>query len=300
MCTSEAVAMVAAVSLEFSPWAAETTRLAGERDSRLGASAVARAARRAIAAWAMAVAGDDTMLTAMAQSDAAHWLLHPAMEHWQVAPGPRVTRIKISRLDADADADADADTGADQPKLQVDVEFTGRRRFDDPSRIDAADGDTLFIARLDLTLSGIGPEPWLLSSGRVWTQDQYRGYVFTSRRESPEEYRQRTGSAAGAAAAAAAPVAVAPAPAGTPRVFRLIAGFAEHDERFGSTALVEVRRETAPSRDEAEQLIWPAIDAETTRALGAGDWRPSLNWLDVIELLEAGGGFVPPPERTGN
>ena len=112
------------------------------------------------------------------------------MEHWQVAPGPRVTRIKISRLDADAE----------HPKLGVDFEFTGRRRFDDPSRIDAADGDTLFIARLDLTPCDTGPEPWLLSSGHVWTQDQYRGYVFTSRRESPEEYRQRTGSAAGAVA----------------------------------------------------------------------------------------------------
>jgi hypothetical protein len=269
MSTSDAIAMVAAARLEVTPWAAETMRLAGERDNRLGASAVARAARLLVAAWTMAVDGDDTMLTAMAQSDAAHWLLQPGMEHWQVAPGPRVTRIKISRLDADAD----------QPKLQVDVEFTGRRRFDDPARIDAADGDTLFSARLDLTLCGTGPEPWLLSSGRVWTEDQYRGYVFTSRRESPEEYHHRTGSAPGAGAAA---------PAGTPRVFRLLAGFAEHDERFGSTALVEVRRETVPSRDEAEQLIWPAIDAETTRALGDGDWRPALNWLDVIELLEAG------------
>jgi hypothetical protein len=259
--------MVAAASLEVSAWAAETTRLAEERDNRLGASAVARAARLVVAAWAMAVEGDDTMLTAMAQPDAAYWLLHPAMEHWQVAPGPRVTCIKISRLDAE------------QPKLGVDFEFTGRRRFDDPSRGDAADGDTLFIARLDLTLSSTGPEPWLLSSGRVWSQDQYRGYVFTSRRESPEEYRRRTDVAAGTPAAA---------PAGTPRLFRLIAGFAEHDERFGSTALVEVRRETAPSRDEAEQLIWPAIEAETTRALGDGDWRPALNWLDVIELLEAG------------
>jgi hypothetical protein len=203
------------------------------------------------------------------------------MEHWQVAPGPRVTRIKISRLDADAEP----------PKLGVDVEFTGRRRFDDPTRTDAADGDILFIARLDLSLAGTGPEPWRLASGRVWTEDQYRGYVFTSRPESAEEYRQRTGSAAAAAAAA---------PAETPRVFRLLAGFAEHDERFGSTALVEVRRETVPSRDEAEQLIWPAIDAETTRALGAGDWRPAMNWLDVIELLEAGYGFIPPPEPIGN
>lgn len=273
--------MVAAASVEVSPWAAETTRLAGERDDRLGAVAVARAARLAVAAWAMAVDGDDTRLTAMGQSDAAHWLLHPAMEPWQVAPGPRVTRIEISRLDADAEP----------PKLSVDVEFTGRRRFDDPTRTDAADRDTLFIARLDLTLSGTGPEPWRLASGRVGTEDQYRGYVFISRRESPEEYHRRTGSAPGTGAAA---------PAGTPRVFRLLAGFAEHDEKFGSTASVEVRRETAPTRDEAEQLIWPAIDAETTRALGAGDWRPSMNWLDVIELLEAGPGFTPSPEQIGN
>ena len=112
----------------------------------------------------------------------------------------------------------------------------------------------------------------VVASGHVQTLDHYLGYVFTSRRESPEEYRQRTSPSAG------------PAAAGPPRVFRLIAGFAEHDERLGSRVSIEVRRETAPARDEAEELVWPAIWEETTRALGAGDWRPSLNWLDVIEL----------------
>jgi len=68
-------------------------------------------------------------------------------------------------------------------------------------------------------------------------------------------------------------------------VFRLTAGFAEHDERLGSSASVEVRRDTAPAPAEAEQLIWPAVWAVTVSALGEGDWRPSLNWLDVIELL---------------
>jgi len=33
-------------------------------------------------------------------------------------------------------------------------------------------------------------------------------------------------------------------------------------------------------------LIWPAIDEETSRALGEGDWQPSLLWVDVIELLD--------------
>lgn len=105
------------------------------------------------------------------------------------------------------------------------------------------------------------------------------GYVFTSRRETAEEYRRRTTSAE---SPAESPAVAGPAQ----RVFRLTAGFAEHDERLGSSASVEVRREKAPSLQEAEKLIWPAIWEVTIGALGDGDWRPSLNWLDVIELLQ--------------
>jgi hypothetical protein len=103
--------------------------------------------------------------------------------------------------------------------------------------------------------------------------DAFHGYAFTSRREAPDEYRTRTGRPN------------PPAPTGAARTFRLVAGFAEHDERLGSRATVDVRRPAAPTRAEAVKLIWPAVEAETTRALGEGDWRPSLNWLDVIELL---------------
>jgi hypothetical protein len=70
------------------------------------------------------------------------------------------------------------------------------------------------------------------------------------------------------------------------RRFRIIAGFAEHDKRFGSRAEVEVQLAAAPARAEAVQLVWPAVNEETTRALGEGDWRPSLNWIDVFELLD--------------
>jgi hypothetical protein len=69
-----------------------------------------------------------------------------------------------------------------------------------------------------------------------------------------------------------------------PRTFRITAGFAEHDVRFGASASVQVQRATAPGRDEAEQLVWPAVEEATVNALGEGDWRPSLNWIDVIEL----------------
>jgi hypothetical protein len=40
-----------------------------------------------------------------------------------------------------------------------------------------------------------------------------------------------------------------------------------------------------PARDEAEKLIQPAIWDVTVQALGDGNWQPSMNWLDVIELL---------------
>jgi hypothetical protein len=93
---------------------------------------------------------------------------------------------------------------------------------------------------------------------------EFHGYAFTSRRETPQEYGRR---------------------ADAPRVFRVTAGFAEHDERLGSSASVEVRRDTAPGPEEAEELVWPAVWAETVRRLGEGDWRPSLNWLDVVEVL---------------
>ena len=33
-------------------------------------------------------------------------------------------------------------------------------------------------------------------------------------------------------------------------------------------------------------LGWPAIERQIAQALGEGDWRPSLNWLDVVELLD--------------
>jgi hypothetical protein len=49
---------------------------------------------------------------------------------------------------------------------------------------------------------------------------------------------------------------------------------------------VEVVRQAAPDRDEAVRLVWPAVEAETSRALGEGDWRPSLNSLEVVELRD--------------
>jgi hypothetical protein len=123
-----------------------------------------------------------------------------------------------------------------------------------------------------LTLSDSGA--WHLESGHVETLDQYLHYVFTSSREATEQYQRRTGSSATPAAAA-----------GPARRYRAVAGFAEHDERFGSRVEAEVKRKVTPTRYEAVDLVWPAIEEETSRALGKGDWQPSLLWVDVIEML---------------
>jgi hypothetical protein len=254
---------VQAAGLDISASVVETMRQAGALDGRLGADCVSRTARRVVAAWAMAVDGDDTALAAIAEPDAVHWLVHPVRERWQVAPGPRVTQIQVWGFEPHGEP----------PRFRVHFEFVGRRQFADPTQVDNADGDPTFTGLLDLTLTD--PGPWHLESGHVTTLDKYLGYVFTSRRETTEEYHRRTGSWPDPGAAT-----------GPLRKYRVIAGFAEHDERFGSRAEAEVQREAAPTRYEAADLVWPAVEEKTSRVLGEGDWRPSLLWVDVIELLD--------------
>jgi hypothetical protein len=260
---SESARSVRAAGLYFFASVAETMRRAGASNDWRNADRVGQAARQAVAAWAMAADGDDTALTAIAEPDAAHWLMHPVRKPWQVAPGPRVTRIEIRGLKADAEP----------ARVRVAFQFAGRRHYEDPVQARGdADGVTVFIGMLDLELAGSGS--CRISSGHVQTLDDFLGYVFTSRRETTEEYRQRTSSSP-------RPRALVPG-----HRFRLRASFAEHDEKFGSSAEIEVVQQAAPDRDEAVRLVWPAVEAETSRALGEGDWRPSLNSLEVVELRD--------------
>jgi hypothetical protein len=261
MSEPESVRLVQAARLEVRAPDAETMRQAEALDGRFGADYVSRTARQVVAAWVMAVDGADAALAALAEPHAAYWLMHPVRERWLVAPGPRVTQIQVWGLEPDGDP----------PRFRVYFEFVGCRQFTDPTQVENPDGDPTFVGLLNLTLTDSGP--WHLESGHVETLDQYLHYVFTSYRETTEQYRLRTGSSA-------TPVAAGPA-----RRYRVVAGFAEHDERFGSRAEVEVQRETPPSRYEAVDLVWPAVEEETSRALGEGAWQPSLLWVDVIELL---------------
>lgn len=252
-----------AASLIVRPAVTEAIRDAG--DARLSAGHVSAAARRAVAAWASAVAGDGAALAAMASADVAHRLLHPVRKTWQVAPGPAVTEIDVWALNA----------GAAPPVLKVSFRFTGRLMPGAPGQdapVPAEDQSAVrdFVGMLTLRLAeNAGSE---LATGHVQTLDEFLGYVFTSRRETRQEYLERAGP-------------VPPAPAGGDgRAFRITAGFAEHDARFGASVSVYVRQGAAPSREEAVRLVWPAVERETAGALGEGDWQPSLNWLELLEL----------------
>ena len=264
MSEAESVRSVHTAALDVRSSVTETMRRAGAREGRFAADLVVDAARLAVAAWAMAVDGDTTTLAALADPDVVHWLLHPVRKHWRVAPGPIVTQIEIW----------DLEDSADPPRLRISFRFAGRRLLDNPDPAEDAGGETVFVGLLDLTLDDAGQQTWRLASGHVRTLDEFLGYVFTSRRETPEEHRERTGSSASPPGRGGA----------QPRSFLIRAGYADHDVRFGSSVTIEVRQESAPTREEAVRLVWPAIEGEISRALGEGDWRPSLNWLDVIEL----------------
>jgi hypothetical protein len=265
--------MVEAVELNVYPNAAATMTEAGR--GWFGRELAVKAARHAVTAWAMAVNGDQTALAAMADSDRVDWLLypesyHPGRRQWVIAPGPVLTELAITRIEPNAEP----------PQLAVKWQFTGRRRWVDagpqtsgPEGAGEHDDELAFVGVLVLTLTGSEAWPWRLDSGgHVLTLDDYLGYTFAGSAETEEECRQRTG---------------ARGPLAPTDTYLLVADFAEHDEKFGSTATLEVSSDPAPTRDEAARLVEPAMQAECVRWRGgaAGDWRPSLSSLRVIRLL---------------
>lgn len=253
--------MVEAVPLEIRPAPAAAFTENGE--GWLGADLAGKAARLAVAAWARAVDGDSATLSAISDPDAAQFLLNPAWKDCVVAPGPVVTGIEIWSFDPSASA----------PELGVMWRFTGRQLPRAPAGPAGYSG--VFVGMLTLSFTGPGGWPWRLTRGHVDTLDGHLGYRFISRDETAGEYRERTGLAAGALV-----------PSDT---YQLTAGFVEHDERFASTATAQVQSEIAPTRDEAERLAWSAVWAEVQQVLGPGEWWPSLNWLDLVRLLEERG-----------
>jgi hypothetical protein len=272
--------MVAAADLGAYPVVAVTMTEGG--DGPFGTVAVSEVARQAVVAWAKAVNGDVSALAAMADLDVdepGYFLLNPVFKQWIIAPGPVVTQIRIYRVEP----------FTEPPELSLTWRFTGRQalrgvaaepraapaadRAAEPAPVpwDWTDGEQVFVGNITVALAASGA--WRLARGGVSTLDAYLGYRFTSRTETAAEYRRRTGSSS-------ADSVLAPTD-----VYVLDAYFAEHNERFGSSARLEVSSDSEPAREEAEQLIWPEIWAEVERELGQGDWQPSLDSLTMIRLL---------------
>jgi hypothetical protein len=256
---------IAAVPVDIRPWPAAT--LTGEGGSWLGIEAASAAARQAVAIWARAVNGDEAALAAVAEPAVAHSLLYrltlyPPEE--RIAPGPTVSRIEIRGLELTAGA---------APRLWVGWQFIGRLQ---PEPAGWAGHDWEFFGTLDLTFADQGAPPWLVTSGGVSYLVSVPEYWYVSRDETAAEYRARTGSSADQEA-------LAPS-----RTYRLRADFAEHDLKVGGTATVEVRRQTTPTRYEAEEIAESAVMAEAERLTGPGEGElhPSMSHLELIRLLE--------------
>jgi predicted lipid-binding transport protein (Tim44 family) len=130
-------------------------------DGRFAPDVLEVAARRAVAAWADAVDGDDRALLGIAHPDAARELLHPrdpSAATRLVVRGLSVRGIKIAALDA----------GATPPTMTVDVALSGRRYIEDRDTAAVVSGsqsrEVKFAERWILALDGSAAQPWRIAA----------------------------------------------------------------------------------------------------------------------------------------
>jgi predicted lipid-binding transport protein (Tim44 family) len=128
-------------------------------DGRFAPDVLEVAARRAVAAWAQAVDGDDGQLRAIADPGAIAELLHPGDPSGRtrlVVRGPEVRQIRIHALDA----------AAAPPTMTLDVDLAGRRYIQDRDTAAVLSGSqtkvTHFTERWTMALSGDEDQPWRL------------------------------------------------------------------------------------------------------------------------------------------
>ena len=129
-------------------------------DARFAPDVLEAAARRAVAAWAEAVDGEDRELEAVAEPAAIQQLLHPGDQTARtrlVVRGPRIDAVRISALDA----------GAQPPAMTIEVDATGTRYVQnrDTAAVVAGNDSTPagFTERWTMTLSGPDDQPWRLA-----------------------------------------------------------------------------------------------------------------------------------------
>jgi predicted lipid-binding transport protein (Tim44 family) len=130
-------------------------------DGRFAPDILEVAARRAVAAWAEAVDGEDTQLNAIARPDAVQQLLHPGDSSQQtrlVVRGPHVKQIRIKALDPTASP----------PTMSIEVDLEGRRYIEDRDTAAILSGSqsraTSFTEYWTLALDGGDKQPWRIAA----------------------------------------------------------------------------------------------------------------------------------------
>jgi predicted lipid-binding transport protein (Tim44 family) len=130
-------------------------------DGRFAPDVLEVAARRAVAAWADAIDGDDGPLLKLSHPEAAHELLHPGDPSGRtrlVVRGVGVRQISIVSLDA----------ASEPATMTIDVELAGRRYLEDRDTAAVVAGSqsraVTFTERWTLALDGPDDEPWRIAA----------------------------------------------------------------------------------------------------------------------------------------
>ncbi|MGH3028306.1 MAG: TIM44-like domain-containing protein, partial [Gaiellaceae bacterium] len=133
-------------------------------DGRFAPDVLEASARRAVAAWAEAVDGDDRALAELATEPALRQLLHQGDESRKqrvVVRGPRVERFALLRLDA----------ASEPATMTVEIELEGKRYVQDRDTAAVVSGSrdeaVTFTERWTLGLDGDGTTPWKIVSANV-------------------------------------------------------------------------------------------------------------------------------------
>jgi predicted lipid-binding transport protein (Tim44 family) len=139
-------------------------------DGRFAPDVLEATVRRAVAAWADAVDGDDAALEEVATTDAVRMLLHPHGERTRVVVrGPQVERLRLVRLDA----------AAEPATMTVEVDVRGRRYDEDRDTAAVISGsqsrESRFTERWTLALAASDETPWRIVDGAASAADLAQG-----------------------------------------------------------------------------------------------------------------------------
>jgi predicted lipid-binding transport protein (Tim44 family) len=133
-------------------------------DGRFAPDVLEVAARRAVAAWAAAVDGDDAQLSAIADASVIGEMLHPGDPSGQtrvVVRGPKIEKIMIVALDV----------AVEPARMALQITIHGARYIQDRDTAAVVSGSdsraTTFTEHWTMALSGDDKQPWRVARVRA-------------------------------------------------------------------------------------------------------------------------------------